>query len=68
MPSPITLQLADRSLLKPTGLVENVLIKVGKFSLQMDFVILDIVENKKMTIIFGKTISNHEGCFYSREK
>jgi hypothetical protein len=38
----ITLQLADRSVKKPKGIIEDVLIKVDKFYYPMDFIILDI--------------------------
>ena len=37
----ISLQLADRSYQHPWGIIENVLIKIGKFVLLADFVILD---------------------------
>jgi hypothetical protein len=38
----ITLQLADRSVKKPKGIIEDVLIKVDKFYYPVDFIILDI--------------------------
>ncbi|XP_022869120.1 uncharacterized protein LOC111388596, partial [Olea europaea var. sylvestris] len=41
----ISLQLADRSIKYPRGVVENVLIKVGKFIFPVDFVVLDIEES-----------------------
>jgi hypothetical protein len=37
----ITLQLADRSVKKPRGIIEDVLIKVDKFYYHVDFIILD---------------------------
>ncbi|XP_022865364.1 uncharacterized protein LOC111385219 [Olea europaea var. sylvestris] len=40
----ISLQLADRSIKYPGEVVENVLIKVGKFIFSIDFVVLDIEE------------------------
>ena len=40
----ISLQLADRSYQYPRGIIENVLVKVGKFVLPVDFVILDMEE------------------------
>ncbi|XP_022867336.1 uncharacterized protein LOC111387049 [Olea europaea var. sylvestris] len=40
----ISLQLGDRSIKYPRGVVENVLIKVGKFIFSIDFVVLDIEE------------------------
>ncbi|XP_022874221.1 uncharacterized protein LOC111393052 [Olea europaea var. sylvestris] len=40
----ISLQLADRSIKYPRGMVENVLIKVGNLIFPIDFVVLDIEE------------------------
>ncbi|CAL1355150.1 unnamed protein product [Linum trigynum] len=41
-PTRITFQLADRSVKIPKGVVENVLVKLGKFILPTDFVILEM--------------------------
>jgi hypothetical protein len=38
----MTLQLADRSVKIPRGIVEDVLIKVDKFYFPVDFIVLDI--------------------------
>src|ERR1044072_9784813 len=46
-PTMMTLQLADHSLVTPWGVVEDVLVKVGKFEFPMDFVILYIVDDTK---------------------
>jgi hypothetical protein len=40
-PTSMTLQLADRSMKIPWGIVEDVLIKVDKFYFPMDFIVLD---------------------------
>ena len=40
-PTKVTLQLADRSIKMPRGIVEDVLIKVGDFVYPIDFVILE---------------------------
>ena len=40
-PTNITLQLADRSVKIPRGIVKDVLVKVGKFYFPVDFVVLD---------------------------
>ena len=40
-PTRIALQMADKSMKRAYGLVENILVKVGKFFLPADFVILD---------------------------
>lgn len=52
--STITLQLVNRSLVKPKVMVEDVLIIVDKFILPIDLVILDIVEHEKIPIILGR--------------
>nr|GFA88561.1 reverse transcriptase domain-containing protein [Tanacetum cinerariifolium] len=39
----MVLELADRTISKPTGVAENVSVKVGKFYFPADFVILDFV-------------------------
>jgi hypothetical protein len=40
-PTSMTLQLTDRSVKVPQGIVEDVLIKVGKFYFPVDFIMLD---------------------------
>ena len=44
-PTAITLQMADRSMAQPEGVLEDVLIKVGKFIFQVDFVIMKMEED-----------------------
>ncbi|GKC96309.1 DNA-directed DNA polymerase [Tanacetum coccineum] len=53
-PTRMSLELADRSIQYPRGIVENVLIKVDKFVLPIDFVILDMPENSRIPIILGR--------------
>ncbi|XP_015933144.1 uncharacterized protein LOC107459426 [Arachis duranensis] len=53
-PTFICLQLADRSIRYPFGVVENLLVKVGSFIFPADFVILDIKEDKNPSIILGR--------------
>ena len=43
-PIALSLQMADRSMASPKGIIEDVLIKVDKFIFPMDFVVLDIVK------------------------
>ncbi|GKC06276.1 DNA-directed DNA polymerase [Tanacetum coccineum] len=50
----MSLELADRSIQYPRGIVKNVLIKVDKFVLLIDFVILDMPEDYKVPIILGR--------------
>ena len=41
-PTAITLQMVDRTMAQPEGVVEDVHIKVGKFIFPMDFVVMDM--------------------------
>ncbi|XP_038896001.1 uncharacterized protein LOC120084179 [Benincasa hispida] len=50
----VTVQLADRSLVQPEGNLEDVLVKVDKFILPTDFIILDYETDKDVPIILGR--------------
>ncbi|GJQ95881.1 DNA-directed DNA polymerase [Tanacetum coccineum] len=50
----MSLELADRSIQYPRGIIKNVLIKVDKFILPIDFVILDMPEDSRVPIILGR--------------
>ena len=50
----IMLQMVDRSYKHPQGVIENVLVKVGKFLFLVGFFILDMEEDDKVPIILGR--------------
>ncbi|XP_062102971.1 uncharacterized protein LOC133813960 [Humulus lupulus] len=50
----VTLQLVDRSLAHPRGIIEDVLVKVDKFIFPTDFIVLDMEEDANVPIILGK--------------
>nr|GEZ71323.1 reverse transcriptase domain-containing protein [Tanacetum cinerariifolium] len=50
----MVLGLADRKISKPTGVAENVLVKVGKFYFPADFVVLDFVADPRVPLILGR--------------
>jgi hypothetical protein len=50
-PTSMNLQLADRSVKYPRGIMENILVKVDKFVFPVDFVILDMDEDEKVPLI-----------------
>ncbi|XP_059316144.1 uncharacterized protein LOC132066981 [Lycium ferocissimum] len=56
MPRPTTmrLQMVDRSIKRPVGLVDDVIVRVGDFILSADFVILDCVIDRDIPIILGR--------------
>ncbi|GJW16449.1 reverse transcriptase domain-containing protein [Tanacetum coccineum] len=50
----MVLELADRTISKPTGVAENVFIKVGKFYFPADFVVLDFIADPRVPLILGR--------------
>nr|GEV75680.1 DNA helicase [Tanacetum cinerariifolium] len=50
----MVLELADRTISKPTGVAENVFVKVGKFYFPADFVVLDFVADPHVLLILGR--------------
>ena len=52
-PTMVSLQLADRSITYPRRIVEDVLVKVDKFILPVDFIVLDMKEDHVIPIILG---------------
>ncbi|XP_062086044.1 uncharacterized protein LOC133792143 [Humulus lupulus] len=53
-PTTVTLQLADRSMKYPCGIIEDVLVKMDKFIFLADFIVLDIEEDDNVPIILGR--------------
>ena len=53
-PIAMTLQMADRTLAHPEGILEDVLIKEGKFVFPVDFVVINIEEDKKVPLLLGR--------------
>nr|GEX66709.1 reverse transcriptase domain-containing protein [Tanacetum cinerariifolium] len=50
----MVLELADRTISKPTGVAENVFVKVGKFYFLADFVVLDFITDPRVPLILGR--------------
>ncbi|XP_016168639.2 uncharacterized protein LOC107611199 [Arachis ipaensis] len=53
-PTNITLQLADKTQKQALGVVDNVLVKVGRYFLPTDFVVLEMEESYLHPIILGR--------------
>ena len=53
-PTAITLQMADRSMAQPEGILEDVLVKVGKFIFAIDFVIMQMEEDTQVPLLRGR--------------
>nr|GEY93546.1 reverse transcriptase domain-containing protein [Tanacetum cinerariifolium] len=50
----MVLELADKTISKPTGFAENVFLKVGKFYFPADFVVLDFIVDPRVPLILGR--------------
>ena len=46
--------MADGSMAQPEGILKDVLIKVGNFIFPMDFVVIDIEEDKQVPLLLGR--------------
>ncbi|XP_020235005.1 uncharacterized protein LOC109814900 [Cajanus cajan] len=53
-PIRMTLQLANRSIKYPHGVVEDLLVKVDKFWFPVDFVVMDMEEDSEVPLILGR--------------
>ena len=54
----MSLQLADHSIKKPYGVIEDVLVKVDKFIFPVDFIVLDFETDKTCPLILGRPFLN----------
>nr|GFA49438.1 reverse transcriptase domain-containing protein [Tanacetum cinerariifolium] len=54
-PTRITLELADWSITRPKGVVEDVFVKVGKFHFLIDFVVVDFEADPRVPLILGRS-------------
>ncbi|GJX73323.1 mitochondrial proton/calcium exchanger protein-like protein isoform X1 [Tanacetum coccineum] len=50
----LTVELADRTVKYPKGIVENILVGIDKFVFPIDFIILDMPEDIKVALILGR--------------
>nr|GFC81835.1 reverse transcriptase domain-containing protein [Tanacetum cinerariifolium] len=50
----MVLEIADRTISKPTGVAENVFVKIDKFYFPANFVVLDFVADPRVPLILGR--------------
>ena len=50
----IILQMADSSMAQPEGVLEDVLVKVGKFIFPVDFVVMKMEEDNQVPLLLGR--------------
>ncbi|GJY02360.1 reverse transcriptase domain-containing protein [Tanacetum coccineum] len=53
-PTQMILELAERSTTRPTGIVEDVIVRVGKFHFSADFVVVDYVVDLRVPLILRR--------------
>ncbi|GJZ26499.1 reverse transcriptase domain-containing protein [Tanacetum coccineum] len=54
-PTRMTLELADRSINRPKGVAEDVIVKVGKFHFPTDFVVVDFEADPRVPLILRRS-------------
>ncbi|GKF23581.1 reverse transcriptase domain-containing protein [Tanacetum coccineum] len=50
----MVLELVDQTISKPTGVAENIFVKVRKFYFLADFVVLDFIADPRVPLILGR--------------
>jgi len=70
MPAKMTLQLVDRSITRPYGVIEDVLVRVKHFIFPENFVVMDICEDIDILVILGSPFMLTASCIVdmSRKK
>ena len=53
-PTTVSLQLIDRTVKHLRGIIEDIHVEVDKFISQVDFIVLDMEEDKDIPIILGR--------------
>ena len=61
-PTHVTLQLADRSIKHPKGVLEDVLVKVENLYFPVDFVILEMEEDVEIPLLLGRPFLKTAGA------
>ncbi|XP_019234121.1 PREDICTED: uncharacterized protein LOC109214637 [Nicotiana attenuata] len=51
---PVSLQLADQTTIIPEGIVEDVLVRVDNFVILVDFIVVNMEENREVPLILGR--------------
>nr|GEY91069.1 reverse transcriptase domain-containing protein [Tanacetum cinerariifolium] len=54
-PTRMTLELADRSITRPTGVAEDIFVKVGKFHFPIDFVVVNFKADPRVLLILWRS-------------
>ncbi|CAH9072683.1 unnamed protein product [Cuscuta europaea] len=64
----MTIQLADRSVKHPVGILEDIPVQVGKYFIPCDFVVLDMDEDERVPVILGRPFLATAGAIIDVKK
>ncbi|XP_050919396.1 uncharacterized protein LOC127136930 [Lathyrus oleraceus] len=67
-PTRMFIQLADRSVKFPVGILENVLVRISQFYIPTDFIIMDINEDSNIPIILRRPFLATAGAIIDVKK
>ncbi|GKF97484.1 reverse transcriptase domain-containing protein [Tanacetum coccineum] len=59
-PTRMTLELADRLITRPKGLVKDIFVKVGNFHFPIDFVVVDFKADPRVPLILGRSFFENQ--------
>ena len=68
MSTRMTLQLVDRSITRPYGVIEDVLVRVKHFIFPANFVVMDISEDIDIPVILGRSFMLTARCIVDMGK
>nr|GEU55137.1 reverse transcriptase domain-containing protein [Tanacetum cinerariifolium] len=64
IPTLMTLELTDRSIFRPIGVVEDVFIKMGKFHFSADFVVVDFDADPRVPLVIERSFLKIEKALF----
>jgi hypothetical protein len=67
-PTKMSLQLADRSIKYPVGILEDVPLRIGQLYIPTDFVVMDISEDSHIPILLGRPFLATAGAIIDVKK
>ena len=67
-PTTMSLQMVDRSMAQPKGILEDVLVKVGKFIFPVDFIVIDIEKDMHIPLLLGRPFLATEATLINVKK
>ena len=67
-PTKMSLQLADRSVKYPIGILEDIPVKIGQLYIPTDFVVMAIKEDEEIPILLGRPFLSTAGAIIDVKK